>query len=61
MEKDDTNEQQNQQNEYDDEFDYYYNRTLKINTKHGIKFFKFFIIKPLLIILCLKISFKILN
>ena len=42
MEKDDTNEQQNQQNEYDDEFDYYYNSTLKINTKHGIKFFQFF-------------------
>ncbi len=35
MEKDDTTEQQNQQNEFDDEFDYYYNSTMKINTKHG--------------------------
>ncbi len=41
MEKDDTTEQQNQQNEFDDEFDYYYNSTLKINTKHGKKQYKF--------------------
>jgi len=35
MEKEElTTEQQNQQ-DYDDEFDYYYNSTVKINTKHG--------------------------
>jgi len=28
-------EEQDQQNTYDDEFDYYYNSTVKINTKHG--------------------------
>lgn len=41
MEKDDNTEEQNQQNEYDDDFDYYYNSTLKINTKHGKNLEKF--------------------
>jgi len=50
MEKEDTITDQQTQQEVDDEFDYYYNSTLKINTKHGrLEYIYYLFIKILFI------------